>query len=423
MYKKPIALFLAVLVSCTASRNLPADDFVKDNLAHAEQVLSAQLQEANKTFSTERGAFPRTSNKSGGLTTSSMYDWTPGFFPGSLWFLYDHSKNKDLKAEAVKWTEKLKPLEHFTGHHDLGFMMYCSYGNAYRFTGDESYKEILINAAKALSTRFNPVTGTIKSWNTFKSWHGDKTYDFPVIIDNMMNLEMLFFASKISGDTTFRHVAITHALSTMKNHFRPDHSSYHVVCYDSKTGEVIARETAQGYADNSTWSRGQAWAIYGFTMCYRETGDPRFLKMATGLADYFIKNLPADQIPVWDFNANEKGYEPGRNSYANNVKTLYRDASAAAITASALLELGTFTQDRASRDYRKTAVKMLQSLSSETYRARPGTNAGFIIKHCVGSIPHQTEIDVPLVYADYYYIEALDRYRRLQAGKGIFDEL
>lgn len=423
MYKITVILFVAILFACTAGRKLPADNFAKDNLAYAEQMLSAQLLEANKTFSAERGSFPRTSNKSGGLASTSMYDWTPGFFPGSLWFLYDNSKNENLKAEAIKWTEKLKPLEHFTGHHDLGFMMYCSYGNAYRFTGNETYKHILVNAAKALSTRFDPATGSIKSWNVFKSWHGDKSYDFPVIIDNMMNLEMLFFASKVSGDTTFRHVAVTHALTTMKNHFRPDLSSYHVVCYDAKTGAVVARETAQGYADNSTWSRGQAWAIYGFTMCYRETGDPRFLKTAKGLADYYIKNLPADQVPVWDFNANEKGYQPGKNSYANQVSTPYRDASAAAVTASALLELSTFTDGQASRNYKETAVKTLQSLSSDAYRAGPGTNAGFIVKHCVGSIPHQVEIDVPLVYADYYYIEALHRYGRLSAGKKIFDEL
>lgn len=421
MYKNLTVAFLAILASCTASRNLPADDFAKDNLAYAEQMLSDQLREADKTFSAEKGAYPRTSNKSGGLATTSIYDWTPGFFPGSLWFLYDNSKNESLKTEAIKWTEKLKPLEHFTGHHDLGFMMYCSYGNAYRFTGNEAYKTILVNSAKALSTRFDPVTGSIKSWNVFKSWHGDKSYDFPVIIDNMMNLEMLFFASKVSGDTTFRHVAVTHALTTMKNHFRPDFSSYHVVCYDPKTGQVVARETAQGYADNSTWSRGQAWAIYGFTMCYRETGDPRFLKTATGLADYYLKHLPADYVPAWDFNANEKGYQPGKNSYANQVTTPYRDASAAAITASALLELSTFTNGAASRTYKETAVKALQSLSSEAYRAQPGTNAGFIVKHCVGSIPHQVEIDVPLVYADYYYIEALHRYGRLQAGKKIFD--
>lgn len=423
MYPKNLVVFLVLLASCTASRQLPSDDFAQDRLAYAEEMLSAQLLEANKTFAAEKGSFPRTSGKSGGLATTSMYDWTPGFFPGSLWFLYDNSKNENLKAEAIKWTEKLKALEHFTGHHDLGFMMYCSYGNAYRFTGNETYKKILINAAKALSTRFDPVTGSIKSWNTFKSWHGNKTYDFPVIIDNMMNLEMLFFASKVSGDTTFRHVALTHALTTMKNHFRPDYSSYHVVCYDSGTGEVAARETAQGYADNSTWSRGQAWAIYGFTLCYRETGDPRFLEMAKGLAGYYIKNLPGDAVPVWDFNANEKGYEPGKNSYAGKVSIPYRDASAAAITASALLELSTFTGGSASRNYRETAVKMLESLSSDAYRAQPGTNAGFIIKHCVGSIPHQTEIDAPLVYADYYYIEALHRYRRLLAGKGIFEEL
>ncbi len=405
-------LFFVLLISCTATRNLPPDDFTRENLAYAAKMLSAQLLEANKKFSEEKGAYPRTSNAAGKLVTTSMYDWTPGFFPGSLWLLYDTSKDPNMKAEAIKWTEKLKPLQHFTGHHDLGFMMYCSYGNAYRYTGEESYKEILINAAKALCTRFDPVTGSIKSWNVFKSWHGDKTYDFPVIIDNMMNLEMLFFASKVTGDTTFRHVAVTHALTAMKNHFRPDYSSYHVVCYDPATGEVVARETAQGYADNSTWSRGQAWAIYGYTMCYRETGDPRFLKMATGLADYYIQRLPKDYIPLWDFNAQQEGYTPGKNSYALQVSTPYRDASAAAITASALLELSTFTGKQ--KNYKEIAVKTLESLSSETYLAQPGTNAGFLVKHCVGSIPHRVEIDVPLVYADYYYIEALHRYASMQ---------
>lgn len=290
------------------------------------------------------GKFPRTTNKEGKLVTTDMYDWTPGFFPGSLWYLYEYSKDATIKKQALGWTEKLEPLKTFTQHHDLGFMMYCSYGNAYRLTGNPAYKNILVQSARSLSTRFSPVTGAIKSWNRFNSWHGNKTYYYPVIIDNMMNLELLYFASKATGDSSFRHIATTHALTTMNNQVRKDYSHYHVVCYDSVTGKVVGRETAQGYADNSTWSRGQAWGIYGFTMVYRETHDPRFLKTAIGMADFFLNNkrLPKDKVPYWDFNAGQKGYTPGINSYANKVTTLYRDASAAAITASALLELAMY---------------------------------------------------------------------------------
>ncbi|MFT3902762.1 MAG: glycoside hydrolase family 88 protein [Niabella sp.] len=421
MRKTIIALFsIAILTSCSSTKkttNTCDVDFVKENFSHAATMLNGQLKTANEKFSTKNGAYPRTTGKNGKLVTTSMYDWTPGFFPGNLWYVYEYSKDEALKAAAIKWTEKLAPLQTFTEHHDLGFMMYCSYGNAYKLTGNESYKQILINSAKALSTRFNATTGCIKSWNRFNSWHGNASYDFPVIIDNMMNLEMLFFASKVSGDDSFRKIAIKHAETTMLNHFRPDYSSYHVVCYDSTTGKVLARETAQGYVDNSTWSRGQAWAIYGFTMVYRETKDPRFLKMAIGLADYFIhnKNLPEDGVPFWDFNANEKGYTPGVKSNANNITIKYRDASAAAITASALLELSTYTKGRVSGKYKDKAVQILHSLASPAYRAEPGTNGDFILKHSVGSIPHNNEIDVPLVYADYYFLEALLRYQDLMS--------
>lgn len=390
-------------------RTKSADSFVEDNFRYAGTQLKNMLKEVKA----DQKKFPRTINKKGKLVTTSMYDWTPGFFPGSLWYAFEYTHDETLKAAATEWTEQLEPLQNFTEHHDLGFMVYCSYGNAYRLTGNEAYKNLLIQSARSLSTRFNPVTGTIRSWNVFKSWHGDKTYSFPVIIDNMMNLELLFFASKISGDTSFRHIAITHALNTMKNQIREDYGSYHVVCYDTLTGQVTARETAQGYADNSTWARGQAWGIYGFTMAYRETKDERFLKTAKGMADFFIqhKNLPEDKIPYWDFNAGEAGYEPGIKANTKNVKEKYRDASAAAITASALLELAAFVPEK-KEAYKNMAVQMLQSLAGEKYRAPAGENGNFLLMHSVGSIPHDSEIDVPLVYADYYFLEALLRYNK-----------
>lgn len=397
-----------VLVSLLAfTTDKKENGFVNSNLSFVQQQLKFMLKE---TESRNSLAFPRTT-RDGKMTTTSMYDWTPGFFPGSLWYAYEYSKDKTLQQQATAWTEKLEPLKDFTKHHDLGFMVYCSYGNAYRLTGNKAYRDILIQSARSLSTRFSPVTGSIKSWNGFKSWHGNKTYHYPVIIDNLMNLELLFFASRETGDTSFRHIAVTHAETAMKNQIRPDYSSYHVVCYDTTSGKAEARETAQGYADNSTWARGQAWGIYGFTMIYRETKDERFLKTAEGMADWFLdhKNLPADKVPYWDFNVQEPGYTPGVNSNALKVKEKYRDASAAAITASALFELSTYVKNKETK-YRQAAIKMLHTLAGPAYRAPAGGNGNFVLMHSVGSIPHNSEIDVPLVYADYYFTEALQRY-------------
>jgi chondroitin AC lyase len=389
---------------------------VEDNFQYARGQLNAMLQETNDATN----EFPRSIDDKGKLVSTNMYDWTSGFFPGSLWYAYEYTKDTALKSAAIKWTQELAPLQYFTKHHDLGFMMYCSYGNAYRLTGNTTYKDILVQSAKSLSTRFNPVTRSIKSWNTFRTWHDNKTYNFPVIIDNMMNLELLFFASRVTGDTSYRHVAVTHALTAMKNQVRADYSTFHVVCYDTATGAVTGRETAQGYADNSTWSRGQAWGIYGFTMTYRETHEPRFLATAQKMADWYLSQakLPKDKVPYWDFNTMQTGYVPGIKSNANNVTVKYRDASAAAITASALFELSTY-KGHNSKAYYKAAIEMLESLTGPAYRALPRTNGNFMLMHSVGSIPHNAEIDVPLVYADYYLLEALIRYHRLLQGKNV----
>lgn len=411
--KRYTALLLGLTMVLGASKCPDSETgFVNENMQSAGSQIRLLLKDAGSGNS-----FPRTINKQGGLVTTSMYDWTPGFFPGSLWYSYEYSQDAQMKEAATRWTEKLEPLRDFKDHHDLGFMMYCSYGNAYRLTGNPVYRENLVRAARSLCTRFDAVTGCIKSWNVFKSWHGNREYNFPVIIDNMMNLELLFFATRVTGDSSFYKVAVTHANTTLKNHFRDDFSSYHVVCYDTATGKVLAQETAQGYADNSTWSRGHAWAIYGYTMTYRETHDPQYLDAAIRLADWYLnnKNLPADKVPYWDFNVQQKGYQPGERSYANTVHTAFRDASAAAITCSALFELSTFAGDKGAV-YRSSAISMLHSLAGNSYRAPEGSNGNFLLKHSVGSIPHNTEIDVPLVYADYYFLEALLRYKKLLGG-------
>ena len=385
-------------------------EFVTTNFSFADTQLKTMLSIANR-YDT---MFPRATDKYGRLTLTDKYEWTSGFFPGSLWYGYEATQDDTLKREAIYWTEKLEPLQYFTEHHDLGFMLYCSYGNAYRLTGNQQYKTILVQAAKSLSTRFSVKTGCIKSWNGFGSWDGRKKYNFPVIIDNMMNLELLFFASRVTGNPYYKNIAISHANNVLKNQVRPDYSCYHVVCYDSTTGEVLTRETAQGYANNSTWARGQSWGIYGFTMTYRETGDKRYLLAAQKMADFYIDNheLPADKVPYWDFNANDSGYTPSAKSHAEETPVKYRDASAAAVTASALLELSTYPGDNGNK-YLKAAVTILHSLSSPAYRSVAGGNEGFLLRHSVGSIAHGVEVDVPLIYADYYYLEAMNRYRLL----------
>lgn len=410
-YRFSALLFLLVSVSF-----VKYDDrqFLQDNFAFAQAQTRHMLSEANK-YDT---LFPRTIDDKGQLKLSDKYEWTSGFFPGSLWYLYQATGNDSIRQQALAWTEKLESLKTFTQHHDLGFMMYCSYGNAYRLTKNETYKSLLVQSARSLSTRFSTKTGSIRSWNKFGSWDGKNKYDYPVIIDNMMNLELLFFGARASGDQQLRKVAITHAENVMKNQVRPDGSCYHVVCYDEKTGKVLTRETAQGYADNSTWSRGQSWGIYGFTMTYRETKDPRFLNTAIKMADFYVNhpNLPSDKVCYWDFNANQNGYTPSARSKAPLTPANYRDVSAAAITASALLELSTFAGEKG-KTYKEVAVKILHALSSDVYRADLGGNGGFLLKHSVGSIAHGSEIDVPLVYADYYYLEALNRYRNLLENK------
>ena len=327
------------------------------------------------------------------LIVSGSDWWCSGFYPGTLWYLYEYTKDKALKAEAIRSTTLLEKERNNTGTHDLGFMLYCSYGNGYRLTKDNSYKNVMITGARSLSTRFNPIIGCIKSWNSNSRWQ------FPVIVDNMMNLEFLCEMTKLSGDSSFYEVAVTHANTTMKNHYRSDFSSYHVIDYDTITGKKIKGYTAQGAFDESAWARGQSWGLYGFTMMYRETKNKEYLSFAQNIADFLLhhKNMPADKIPYWDYNATD-------------IPNTYRDASAASIMCSALLELAKYSNERQRKEYLNTATAILKNLSS-VYRASVNTNGGFVLKHSVGHLPGKSEIDVPLTYADYYFIEALIRYK------------
>ncbi|WP_194777300.1 glycoside hydrolase family 88 protein [Pararhodonellum marinum] len=329
----------------------------------------------------------------GELETSNTGWWTSGFFPGTLIYLYEGTGDKELWDLAMKKLEILEKEQFNTGTHDLGFMLYCSFGNANRLESNEAYKEIMLKGAESLATRFKPEVGLIRSWD-----HG--SWQYPVIIDNMMNLEFLFWASKVSDDERFKELAITHADHTMKNHFRNDNSSYHVIDYDPKSGEIVGRLTAQGLSDDSAWSRGQAWGLYGYTVMFRETMDPKYLEQAQKIADFTLNqpNFPEDMIPYWDFDA-----EGGKETL--------RDASAGAINASALLELAKYVDQAEADKYLAAAEIMIQSLSSEKYRAKNEELGGFLLKHSVGHLKANSEVDVPLTYADYYFVEALLRYK------------
>lgn len=384
---------IKIMLLCVLSFNLAKAQKVNVKQAFAaaakqtdiliKNVDSARLLKPNLVS-------PRTVEK-GQLKMVVSRDWTSGFFPAELWYFYQYTKDKKWLNLAKKYTEDIKKEQFNRGTHDLGFMIYGPFGNGYRLTGDTAYKSVIIHAAKSLSTRFNKTAGVLKSWDH----NGDK-WKYPMIIDNMMNLELLFEATKMTGDSSFYKIAVSHADNTIKNHFRPDFSSYHVVDYDTlKAGNILQKITAQGYANESAWARGQAWALYGYTLCFRETKNKAYLAQADGIAGFILNNkiTPADGIPYWDYN------DP-------NIPNVSRDASAAAITASALYELAKYSKN--AKKYKAAADKILYSLSTK-YTSKIGDNYGFILEHSTGHRPAKSEIDVPINYADYYYLEALLR--------------
>ncbi|MGF7038929.1 glycoside hydrolase family 88 protein [Mucilaginibacter lappiensis] len=368
---------------------------IKKNFKDADaqyKLLAKQIgpEEFPKTY------HPNTSKQE----NSNSGWWCSGFYPGSLLYLYEQNHDQQLLTEANRIMGVLAKEQFNTHTHDLGFMMYCSFGNANIVEPKPEYKQILINSAKSLSTRFNPTVGCIKSWDS------KNPSDYLVIIDNMMNLELLFWATKETGDSSYYKIAVTHANTTMKNHYRSDYSSYHVINYDVQTGAVKEKKTAQGFANESAWARGQAWGLYGYTVMYRETRDKKYLDQAQNIAHFILTNpnLPADKIPYWDYNA-------------TNIPNALKDASAAAIMASALLELCRYADNNSGQEYFNTAQTILKTLSSPAYKATAGTNGGFILEHSVGHFPAGTEIDVPLTYADYYFIEAMKRYQAFGTKK------
>jgi unsaturated chondroitin disaccharide hydrolase len=372
-----------------------AGESVEDEVLHSipgSFKFAATQYERLLTSVKDDPNFPRTF-VAGKLKTTTAKDWTSGFFPGSLWYIYEFTHDPKWLAAATNYTERLNKIKNLRSSHDLGFQLNCSYGNGYRLTRNPAYREVLLQGAASLSTRYKPSVGLIRSWDHVQ-------WNYPVIVDNMMNLELLMWAAREGGQAQMRDIALSHADHTLKNHFRPDGSSFHVVDYNPANGAVLARKTHQGAADDSSWARGQAWGLYGYTMMFRESANPAYLALATNIANFILNHprLPADKVPYWDFDA-------------PNIPDAPRDVSAAAVMASALIELSDMVRGASGQQYLSLATQQLRSLSSSAYRAKPGENGNFILMHSVGNLPGGSEVGVPLNYADYYYLEALLRYR------------
>lgn len=381
MKKLQLILLILIIFACTPEQSKNVHQVEKELKKSVEIFSNIQTDSLVSPRSVENDTIKMVPSK----------DWTSGFFAGELWMMYELTNDSYWKEKALKFTLPLEKEKWNGTTHDMGFKMYCSFGKAWQQTQNPEYRDILIESAKVLATRFNQNVGCIRSWD-----HNSNKWDFPVIIDNMMNLELLFWAAKETGNNMFKDIAISHAETTMKNHFRADYSSYHVVDYNPITGEVQEKTTHQGYSAESAWSRGQAWGLYGYTMVYRETGDEKFLKQAEEIAAYILNhpNRTENLIPYWDYNAPDIPNEP-------------YDVSAAAITGSALYELSTFSENK--EKYLNAADKIYHSLMNSEFHTNPKKNNGFILKHSTGSKPGKSEIDVPLIYADYYFIEMILR--------------
>lgn len=392
-----LLLISIFFTSCNPIEKKQKDEIVGFNVAKAKEALNLAAQQYDGMMKQlPDSVFPRTTETNGKLRTVGSADWTSGFYPGTLWYLYEYTKDESLKGEAIKRTTLLENQKNNGSTHDLGFMLYCSYGNGLRISGVPEYKDILLTGAATLSGRYNEKVGCIKSWDWNPKWQ------FPVIVDNMMNLEYMFWAFNMTSDSTYHKQAVSHADRTIEHHYRSDNSSYHLVNYDTISGDVLLKETVQGFANESAWARGQAWGLYGYTIMYRETKDIKYLELANKIATFIFNhpNMPTDLIPYWDFDATDIPNAP-------------RDASAAAIIASALLELSQYVDIEVNREYISKAEVILENLGTLEYTAELGENNHFILKHATGHLPKNSEIDVPINYADYYYVEALSRYLKL----------
>ena len=390
------AIFFITSLLCLACQK---QESMEELTARVFERATAQMELMDKNLDSAAvsnpgvAIYPRSINKEGALWTSNYKWWCSGFYPGSMWYVYEYTGDEKIKELALEYQAGLEPLRFRKDDHDIGFQLMCSYGNCLRLTEDQTCVPVLIDGANSLASRFDPEVGCTRSWS-FGKW------SFPVIVDNMMNMELLLKAAELGGSDTLKNVALAHARTTMKNHFREDKSCFHLVDYNPETGEVVGKQTVQGLADDSAWARGQAWGLYGFTMVYRFCKEQDILDHAIAIAEYLLPRLPEDGVPFWDYDSAE---------IPNDV----RDASAAAIMASGLIELSQYVDAEKAERYLATAEKMLRTLASEEYLCAEGEDYGFLLKHSTGNKNTDSEVDVPLTYADYYFLEALIRWSRL----------
>ena len=390
------AIFFITSLLCLACQK---QESMQELTARVFERAAAQMELMDKNLDSAAvsnpgvAIYPRSINKEGALWTSNYKWWCSGFYPGSMWYVYEYTGDEKIKELALKYQAGLEPLRFRKDDHDIGFQLMCSYGNCLRLTEDQTCVPVLIDGANSLASRFDPEVGCTRSWS-FGKW------SFPVIVDNMMNMELLLKAAELGGSDSLKNVALAHARTTMKNHFREDKSCFHLVDYNPETGEVVGKQTVQGLADDSAWARGQAWGLYGFTMVYRFCKEQDILDHAIAIAEYLLPRLPEDGVPFWDYDSAE---------IPNDV----RDASAAAIMASGLIELSQYVDAEKAERYLATAEKMIRTLASEEYLCAEGEDYGFLLKHSTGNKNTDSEVDVPLTYADYYFLEALIRWSRL----------
>lgn len=390
------AIFFITSLLCLACQK---QESMEELTARVFERAAAQMELMDKNLDSAAvsnpgvAIYPRSINKEGALWTSNYKWWCSGFYPGSMWYVYEYTGDEKIKELALKYQAGLEPLRFRKDDHDIGFQLMCSYGNCLRLTEDQTCVPVLIDGANSLASRFDPEVGCTRSWS-FGKW------SFPVIVDNMMNMELLLKAAELGGSDSLKNVALAHARTTMKNHFRDDKSCFHLVDYNPETGEVVGKQTVQGLADDSAWARGQAWGLYGFTMVYRFCKEQDILDHAIAIAEYLLPRLPEDGVPFWDYDSAE---------IPNDV----RDASAAAIMASGLIELSQYVDAEKEERYLATVEKMLRTLASEEYLCAEGEDYGFLLKHSTGNKNTDSEVDVPLTYADYYFLEALIRWSRL----------
>lgn len=382
-------IMIFVIMSCVREEKL--ETVIDKALLFSEQQYRLMAEK----YADHDSILPR-SFENGVNTMSDSRWWTSGFFPGSLWYLYENSENSTILEYAKLYTDRVEREKYTTDNHDVGFMLYCSFGNGLRLIREKRYEEVLLTGAYSLATRYNSDIGLIRSWD-----HSEDRWQYPVIIDNIMNLELLLWAYNYSDDPIFKEITLSHADRTIEHHFRSDYSSYHVVSYDTILAIPHTKQTHQGYSDESMWSRGQAWGLYGYTYLYRELKDERYLIQAQNIADFLIHhpNMPEDYIPYWDYNAPD-------------IPNTYRDSSAGSIMASALIELSDFVDESRAKEYMAVAEKQIRTLASPEYTANLGENGCFILKHGMGAYPFNSEMDVPLTYGDYYYLEALTRLKK-----------